>query len=241
MRFWSRIVLAAAMCALAVSPVAAQEITATLTGTVTDETDAVLPGVTVTVRNTGTGLSKDVVTTSEGVYTAPLLPTGRYEVTFTLGGFQPATATNLQLHVNDRVRLDMKLKTGGVTETVEVSAAAQMIQPMAAVQSLMGATQVQELPLNNRNFIQLATLVPGVSSSLADEVGIGLTNLTSLSINGAGATGSTGWSTGPPTWTWARTSRCSTPRRWSRSRSSRSSPRATRRSGRAAGAASSTW
>ncbi len=160
MKFWSRIVLAAAMCALATSA-AAQEITATLTGTVTDETGAVLPGVTVTVKNTGTGFSKDVVTTSEGVYTAPLLPTGRYEAVFTLGGFQPSTATGLELHVNDRVRLDMTLKTGGVSETVEVSAAAQMIQPMAAVQSLMGATQVQELPLNNRNFVQLATLVPG--------------------------------------------------------------------------------
>src|SRR5688500_16950352 len=127
MKFWSRIVLAA-LCALATSPAAAQEITATLTGTVTDETGAVLPGVTVTVRNTGTGFSKDVVTTTEGVYTAPLLPTGRYEATFALGGFQPSTATNLQLHVNDRVRLDMTLRTAGVTETVEVNASAQMIQ-----------------------------------------------------------------------------------------------------------------
>ena len=78
----------------------------------------------------------------------------------------------------------MTLKTGGVSETVEVSAAAQMIQPMAAVQSLMGATQVQELPLNNRNFVQLATLVPGVTSSLADEVGVGLTSNVSISVNG---------------------------------------------------------
>ena len=184
MRLWSRIALAAAVCALAVLPVAAQEITATLTGTVTDETGAVLPGVTVTVKNTGTGFAKDVVTTSEGVYTASLLPTGRYEAVFTLGGFQTSTATNLVLHVNDRVRVDITLKTGGVTETVEVSAAAQMIQPMAAVQSLMGATQVQELPLNNRNFVQLATLVPGVTSSLTDEVGVGLTSNVSISVNG---------------------------------------------------------
>jgi hypothetical protein len=172
------------MCALAAGPASPQEITATLTGTVTDETGAVLPGVTVTVRNTGTGFSKDVVTTSEGVYTAPLLPTGRYEAAFTLAGFQSATATNLELHVNDRVRVDMTMKTGGVSETVEVSAAAQMIQPMAAVQTLMGSTQVQELPLNNRNFVQLATLVPGVTSNLADEVGIGLTSTVSISVNG---------------------------------------------------------
>ena len=184
MTIWSRIALAAALFAAAVPFARAQEITATVTGTVTDESGAVLPGVTVTVRNIGTGFTKDVTTTGEGVYTAPLLPTGRYEVTFTLAGFQSATATNLNLHVNDRILLDMTLKTGGVSETIEVSAAAQMIQPMAAVQTLMGTTQVEELPLNNRNFVQLATLVPGVTSSLTDEVGLGLTANISISING---------------------------------------------------------
>ena len=184
MRIWSTFALAAALCVAASVPAAAQEITATVTGTVTDETGAVLPGVVVTVRNTGTGFSKDVTTTGEGVYTAPLLPTGRYALTFTMAGFQTASATNINLHVNDRIRVDMTLRTGGITETVEVSAAAQMIQPMAAVQNLMGTTQVEELPLNNRNFVQLATLVPGVTSNLADEVGIGLTNVVSISING---------------------------------------------------------
>ena len=184
MSCWSRFALAAALCLAAVPPAVAQEITATITGAVTDETGAVLPGVTVTVRNTGTGFTKEVATTGEGVYTAPLLPTGRYEVSFAMSGFQGATATNISLHVNDRIRVDMVLKPGGVTETVEVSAAAQMIQPMAAVQNLMGSTQVEELPLNNRNFVQLATLVPGVTSNLADEVGIGLTNVVSISVNG---------------------------------------------------------
>jgi hypothetical protein len=78
----------------------------------------------------------------------------------------------------------MTLKAGGMTETVEVSTASQMIQHTPAVQNLMGSTQVQELPLNNRNFVQLATLVPGVSSSLPDEVGLGLASTVSISING---------------------------------------------------------
>jgi hypothetical protein len=184
MRLVWRGVLAAAVASCLTQPAGAQEITATITGTVKDETGAVLPGVSVSVRNTGTGFTREAVTNNEGAYTAPLLPTGRYEVTFALSGFQAQTAQNISLHVNDRIQVDMVLKTGAITETVEVTAAAQMIQPTAAVQTLMSPTQVQELPLNNRNFVQLATLVPGVTSNLADEVGIGLTSTVSISING---------------------------------------------------------
>jgi hypothetical protein len=163
---------------------AAQEITATITGTVTDETGGVLPGVTVTVKNTGTGLTKEVVTNGEGAYTASFLPVGRYEVTFTLAGFRTSTATNIALHVNDRLQLDKVLTAGGVTETVEISAAAQLVQRTPAVQNLMSQTQVNELPINNRNFAQLAALAPGVSSDLDDEAAPGLTSRVSLSING---------------------------------------------------------
>ncbi|HEV7502866.1 MAG TPA: carboxypeptidase-like regulatory domain-containing protein, partial [Vicinamibacteria bacterium] len=166
--------VALAVCLLAVGGAAgAQEITGNITGTVTDQTGAVLPGVTVSVKNAGTSLTKEVVTNDKGTYTASYLPPGRYDVTFTLGGFQTSVAHNVNLHVNDRVDVSRVLATGGLTETVEVSAAAEMVQPTPQVQSLMGDTQVQELPLNNRNFMQLATLVPGVSSSLGDEVGVG--------------------------------------------------------------------
>jgi Carboxypeptidase regulatory-like domain len=178
--------VALAVCLLAGAGAAgAQEITGNITGTVTDQTAAVLPGVTVSVKNAGTSLTKDVVTNDKGTYTASYLPPGRYDVTFSLSGFQTSVAHNVNLHVNDRVDVSRVLATGGLTETVEVSAAAEMVQPTPQVQSLMGDTQVQELPLNNRNFMQLATLVPGVSSSLGDEVGVGLTSDTSISINGA--------------------------------------------------------
>src|SRR4029078_11108008 len=181
---WTRTVLAALAIAFMAPVLGAQETTGNITGTVRDSTGAVLPGVTVTVRNTATGFTRDYVSTGEGAYNATLLPVGPYELTFALSGFQSASLKGVSLHVNDRLNLDVALTPGGLSETVEVTAATQ-IQATPVVQNLMGPTQLQELPLNNRNFVQLATLVPGVTSSLGDEVGIGLTSTTSISINGA--------------------------------------------------------
>jgi hypothetical protein len=163
----------------------AQEIMGNITGTVTDQTGAVLPGVTVTAKHLGRGLVKEAVTTGSGGYVLPFLPTGEYDLTFELAGFKTHVARAVALHVNDRLAIDAQLAVSGMEASIEVSAAARLIQPTPQVQNLMGSTQVQELPLNNRNFVQLATLVPGVSSSLPDEVGIGLTNVVSLSIAGA--------------------------------------------------------
>jgi len=162
-----------------------QEITATIAGTVTDQSGAALPGVAVVARNLGKGVTTEAVTSNTGRYILPYLINGEYEITFSLSGFKTYVAKNISLHVNDRLEVSATLGVQGVTEAVEVTASSQLIQPSPAVQNLMGSTQVQELPLNNRNFVQLATLVPGVSSSLSDEVGIGLTSTVSLSINGA--------------------------------------------------------
>jgi len=163
----------------------AQETTGTIVGTTTDQTGAVLPGVSVTVKNLNNGASRTVVTNESGQYTASLLPIGAYEVVFELQGFQSVTVRNITLHVNDRQQIDGKLGVGGLEQVVEVTAGSQLVQPIAALQTTMTPQQVNELPLNNRNFVQLATLAPGVSSDLGDEVGIGLTSLVSVSINGA--------------------------------------------------------
>jgi hypothetical protein len=163
---------------------AAQETTGTITGAAKDQTGAVLPGVSVTVKAVQTGETQTFVTNQSGLYTAPLLRPGEYEVTFALSGFQTRVVKGIQLHVSDRIDVSGQLGVSSVNETVQVSAASQFVQPSPAVQTLMGPTQVQELPLNNRNFVQLATLVPGVSSDLSDEVGIGLTSTVSISING---------------------------------------------------------
>jgi hypothetical protein len=163
----------------------AQETTGTITGVTTDQTGAVLPGVSVTVTNVNTGTSRTVVTSASGIYVATLLPIGSYDVTFELQGFRGSATRGITLHVNDRQQIDGHMTVGGVAESVTVTAASELVQPIPALQTTMGARQVQELPLNNRNFVQLATLAPGVSSDLSDEVGIGLTSTVSISVNGS--------------------------------------------------------
>src|SRR5262245_11024000 len=83
---------------------AAQETTGTMTGVASDQTGAVLPGVSVTIKNTNTGMSRTVVTNEDGLYTASLLPVGAYELTFELSGFQTVTLRGIDLHVNDRLK-----------------------------------------------------------------------------------------------------------------------------------------
>src|SRR5688500_16972954 len=162
----------------------AQETTATVVGTVTDQSGGVLPGVTVALRHVRTGRTFETVTGAEGNYLATLLPIGEYEMTFTLSGFQSRVVRGVTLAVNDRVQIDSSLATGGVSEVVEVTGQV-LPQATTAVQNLIDSRQVQELPINNRNFAKLAELAPGVSSDLADEVGVGLTSNMSLSVNGA--------------------------------------------------------
>ena len=99
---------------------AAQAVTGTIFGTVTDTTGAAVPGVTVTLTHTGTGLVRTVVTTSDGEYTAPSLPTGAYTVVAELTGFKTVTVSNVALGVDQRVRVNMPLEVGTMAETVTV-------------------------------------------------------------------------------------------------------------------------
>ena len=144
-----------AACSIGLS---AKESTGTITGTATDQTGAVLPGVTVTFKNIDNGFERTVVTNNEGVYSATLLPIGNYELVFELARFQPATMRGITLHVNDRLQVDGRLTVGGTTDSAIVTASSEVVQPIAALQTTMAPRQVEELPLNNRNFVQLATL-----------------------------------------------------------------------------------
>jgi hypothetical protein len=164
-----------------------QELAATLTGTVTDPSGAVVAGATVAVHSEETGADVRSVTTSDsGSFNITNLPAGRYTVTVTNSGFQTFVAKDVILNVAEKHTLDVALVTGKTSETVEVTAENTAIQTTTAEESgTVTGEQVRELALNNRNFEQLILLQPGVANQLPDKVGFGLANNTSISVNGA--------------------------------------------------------
>jgi hypothetical protein len=115
---------------------------------------------------------------------ATFLPVGSYLVEFRHAGFEPASVRNVTLHVNDRLELDVRLAPGADAGG-GTAGSARPLQAGPAMQSLVSATQIAELPINNRHFAQLATLVPGVVSDLDDEAGVGLDSRMSLSLHGS--------------------------------------------------------
>jgi len=173
---------------------AAQELEATLTGTVTDPTGAVIPGATVVVHNQDSGVDVRTVTTSStGSFNITNLPAGHYTITVRQEGFQAFVARDVTLYTAEKHTLDVQLKTGAASERVEVTAENVSIQTTTAEQSgTVTGEQVRELALNNRNFEQLVLLQPGVANQLGDEPAFGLGSNTSISINGA-RTGANNW------------------------------------------------
>ena len=136
--------------------------TGTILGTVTDATGAIVPNVSVTVTNTGTNSAIKTVTSSSGDFNAPALNPGTYTVSAEAKGFQKSVTTGFNLDVNQKVRIDLMLKPGQVTETLEVTAQAVALDTdSAALSQLVSQQQVEELPLNGRNFMQLLLVGAG--------------------------------------------------------------------------------
>lgn len=185
-RFRTVLALALVTGLLAAVPVAAQEITGTITGTVRDQSGAVLPGVTVSVRNTGTNATLTLVTDATGIYVAPLLPIGAYEVAVELDGFKRFVRTGIQLSVNDRLRIDATMEPGAIAETITVEAATPIIKTESSdVSTLINNKQVELMPLNGRSVIQLVAMQPGVSSGMGSTILPGLTGgTTAINVNG---------------------------------------------------------
>jgi hypothetical protein len=171
-----------------------QELAATLTGTVSDSSGAVVAGATVVVHSQETGTDiRSATTTDSGSFNLTNLPAGRYTVTVRNRGFETFVAKDVILDVAEKHTLDVALQTGKASETVEVTAENVAIQTTTAEQSgTVTGDQVRGLALNNRNFEQLVLLQPGVSNQLGDEPGFGLSSNTEISINGA-RTGANNW------------------------------------------------
>ncbi|HXY40487.1 MAG TPA: carboxypeptidase regulatory-like domain-containing protein [Vicinamibacteria bacterium] len=145
-------------------PVLAQQFTATIRGTVTDPTGAVIAAAKVTVKGEATGLTRTATTNSAGIYSFPDLPVGTYSVTIDFAGFRTASTTNIVLNVADVREVNVQMQTGPITEQVSVQSDALAVKTVGGeVAGLVTGEQVRELPLNGRNFLQLATLMPGVS------------------------------------------------------------------------------
>lgn len=164
----------------------AQNITASLSGTVTDPSGAVVPGAAVLIHNNSTGVTARTLTTNDsGGYDATLLPYGTYTVTIKKAGFKNFVAEGVILHVGDHRVLNAQLTTGAVTQTVTVHSSTTPVQLLTPAQSTtITGTQIRQLMLNNRNFEQLVTLQPGVTSGLPDIVNFGISNTDSISVNG---------------------------------------------------------
>ncbi|MEW6128196.1 MAG: carboxypeptidase regulatory-like domain-containing protein [Acidobacteriota bacterium] len=187
------LVLVPMLLGVCLVPVKAQDITGSISGIVRDANGAVIAGATVIVRDIGKGIVVRTLTTdSDGAYSAPLLPIGRYSVSVEAAGFKRYTKTDIELNVNDRITVDINLEVGGATEEVVIQAAPTQVElQSASAAGLVSNVEVRELPLNNRNFIQLVTLLPGVSGGNVDQPYIGTTNpfgqtnVLQISINGA--------------------------------------------------------
>src|SRR5256712_10927609 len=147
------------------TPTFAQRSTGSIRGTVRDATQSVLPGATVTVLNEETGLSRTVVTNAAGVYSVPRLPVGRYKARAELQGFKGGTRTGVVVRAADDLGIDFELGTGQLSEVVYVEASSAPVKTIGGdVSGVVTGEMVRELPLNGRNFLQLATLMPGVSA-----------------------------------------------------------------------------
>ncbi len=142
---------------------ASAQATGQITGVVTDNSRAVVPGVTVEVTNQATGLSRSAVTELDGVYTIPLLNPGVYEAKASLSGFRTTVRGGVAVTVNEASRVDLQLQVGSISEQVNVQAAAPLVETRnATLGVVIDHAKVVDLPLNGRNFTQLGTLTPGV-------------------------------------------------------------------------------
>ena len=183
-RLLSSVLITALLCAASVSNTIAQETTATITGQITDASGAAVSGAGVTVTNMSTRDERKAKSGDDGYYSLTSIPPGIYDISVKLQGFKEYVNKSVELLVNDRKAINIQLEAGAISEQVTVTADAPIVQTSPTVGDVIENRKVVEIPLNNRSFLQLVTLVPGVTTDETAEAGIGLTNLTTILIGG---------------------------------------------------------
>ena len=156
---------------------------ATVTGVVTDSTKAVIVGITVTIRNTETNISHTITTNEDGYFTITSLPPGPYELTASKPGFGTYRQPGIVLETGQQLRNDIQLNVGAVSQTINVTAEAAPLntQDGAIKGAVIGQQEIQDIPLDGRDFTSLAFLVPGVAPAAQGAEG------STMSVNGARA------------------------------------------------------
>jgi hypothetical protein len=163
---WSICIILAAALVLVATSLFAQGTGGALIGRVNDETGGALPGVTVTATNDATGISRSVVTGSDGSYRFTSLPVGTYTVVADLAGFSTTTTKNVSVLVATDNALNVALKQGAVKEQITVTAEAPLVATSPSVGTVVSQKELENLPLNGRQFANLGTLAPGTTLSV---------------------------------------------------------------------------
>ena len=172
---------------LLLSAAAIAQDTASLTGTIRDNTGAVIPDASVTLKNTATGIARDLKTNSAGEYVAAAVPPGQYNLTVSVAGFRKYQADGVVLRVAQNARIDVTMRVGNTHEEVTVhgEGLAQVNTQSSELGGTITGKELRQLQLNGRNFTQLITLVPGVSNQTGQDEGVvGAEGSISYSVNG---------------------------------------------------------
>src|ERR1700682_1861026 len=140
----------------------AQRTTASIAGSVVDSSDSPIPGAQVAVRNLSTSVERTVTSNDLGYYVVTALPAGPYSVTVSKAGFQTQTIPQLSLEVDQNASINISMKVGAISETVNVTAEAVAVDTRTAtLNTVINQEQITDLPLNGRNVLQLMQLTPG--------------------------------------------------------------------------------
>jgi hypothetical protein len=182
-----RLVVCAAIAILCTAFVAKAQDTGYISGTVTDKTGAAVAGADVVISSTNGSSTHPTTTNGDGAYVAAGLPGGSYNIVVMAKGFQKYTAKGVVLDVAQKIRVDIQLSVGAVTEEVVVTgeSVAQVETQSSAMSTTITGSQVNQLELNGRNFTQLVTLSPGVVNQTgSDEGKVGVYGNVAFSMNG---------------------------------------------------------